>query len=715
MPKSAEMPTVLAALRWLLSASPHTDDHAIMRMARVCGLFRKEGRDHWRAGDAELERFAHPAFRRLPKDPAQLGDVLHGLGEISAWSHVDLLTPLVRCLSRRRPRVRWKAVLETAVRCDPGGRPPMSIETIAFTQWIAGAAMRWETFAGAVNYLRHPRRHALFRFGLKLVVKIVLAIDPRAIDDWIDAHATHSSLAVIGDVAIRTQGPWESVSRKASLLRSRKPALKCLAAAALVLPAGPQSTPAGFRQCWRELDAHGIDCGTATWMMGLRIKEAIHARYWAEHVREQSEIRLRVLERQPGAAHGGARNAEAEGRDLRARIGQANAQHAQLVSDLEATLTDLAALWPAQGLSGTQMKELDPIFVDTPEIRYRLAEKLAHKGNRDQLLKANLTQLSTFLSLGEKPDADVEGRFHPDEKRFALIAPWTAQSIVMLYSGDRRGIGRRTADLLHAVGNASERLIEQPFIAARKPVAWQSAAARAAYAHRFALQVVASAPLTQRDGVATLNRFAIEHAFSLLLGPGLGSLDGIELVDALTVAAVDGMDLLPAPDAIRMQWAETDALPNFARAFAIWSSPALVELHPELASRLFRNVSEEQLSRHGVNRQAWRLLNLLDLAVASAASDQRWSVIQEVSRLWLEVCANGSAIASQWGGTAVLLAGAVAEQGDDRAALLSEPAFAQSRCRQFIASRAEQGCSDASMRRFQGHLLKCSPAHGTQR
>jgi hypothetical protein len=42
----------------------------------------------------------------------------------------------------------------------------------------------------------------------------------------------------------------------------------------------------------------------------------------------------------------------------------------------------MAAAWPEQGLSPEQMPALENIFVETPEIRHRLAEKIEHPDNR---------------------------------------------------------------------------------------------------------------------------------------------------------------------------------------------------------------------------------------------------------------------------------------------------------------------------------------------
>src|ERR1019366_9524959 len=141
-----------------------------------------------------------------------------------------------------------------------------------------------------------------------------------------------------------------------------------------------------------------------------------------------------------------------------------------------------------------QMAALENVFVDTAEFRHRLAEKLPHQANRDRLLERNIARLQEFIGLAKGPAAVSTEYFHPDERRFGPLGKWTAQSLILLYSTDKRGIGKRTSDLISGVASAAERLVAQPFIAGRQPSAWQSIMARAACADRFALTVVGSVP-----------------------------------------------------------------------------------------------------------------------------------------------------------------------------------------------------------------------------
>ncbi len=109
-------------------------------------------------------------------------------------------------------------------------------------------------------------------------------------------------------------------------------------------------------------------------MTGMRIKNAVHARYRIQHGREQNTARLRYLEQNPDKAIGGIRNTEAEMKMLRMHLDRGADAYAKLLPELEGMLTDMAADWPSGGLSDAQMQSLEFIFVDTAEIRHRLAD-----------------------------------------------------------------------------------------------------------------------------------------------------------------------------------------------------------------------------------------------------------------------------------------------------------------------------------------------------
>lgn len=698
LPTLQELPSVSVALTWLLSDRPKITDRNVLVVARLCGLITSEARGGWKVDGAMATRLAKSALKRLPSKPGQLGDILHGLGEMAARAHDAQFLPLVvDCLRRRRGRLRLEESLDAAIKRDGKIRRPVQFGDLAFAQWLSRANLRWDTFHAALVRIGHP--HDLFgggRFGLRFAARVILTVDSRAIDKWIGAHPDSPSVAAIGGAALSMVFPFDGSAAIAPLLKSRNAAIRCLAAVSIVCPVNVQPLLLSFHECHAALVAGGFEAADATWMTGIRIKHAIHERYGLEHQREQETARLRYLEQSPDGATGGRRNAEAELQMLRTRLSHREERYSKLLPELEEMLNSMATDWPDEGLSDRQMAALENIFVDTAEFRHRLAEKLSHQGNREWLLKRNVSRLRDFIGLAGKPADIPTAHFHANEQRFEAIEQWTARSLILLYENDTRGIGKRTSDLVSVVAMAAERLVEQPFIASRKPEAWQSVMARAACADRFALTVVARVPEGQRAAVARLNELAIDHTFTILCAK-YPPADALQLFHQLSAQAVKQMGFLSNPDDLREKWGLAEDLPDFSRALAIWSSANLVEKHKALASMLFRRNGLLPLSRNGSDLQMSRLLTLLDLAIASCAIAGRRDLFPYVIGLWDAAYRDWLPITGQWARTAEQLAAAVSADGSERAALMANSSFATSYCRQLVdASGAGNHVADVA-------------------
>jgi hypothetical protein len=522
LPRLRDVPGLFDALRWLLGhRSGAMSDQNMLVKARLCGLITLDNRVNWKADGRLTNRLAAAALRRLPRDPQELGRILYGLGEINARATTELTLLLTRHLARRRPRLSFLKALDGAAAFDSKRSTKPQLSAIDFAQWISGAPLSWHTFDRAVHRIGHHDYSINGgRYGLSFAARIVAAIDPRAIDAWIARHPNRLRAAIIGSAVLPSMFDSDMLARAALLLKSRIPAIKCLAAALHVFPIFPVPSLAGFRDCRRALVDGGINPEDAVWMMAYRIKGAVHGRYWAQHQLEGNQARLRSLEANPDAAMGGRRNFDAEMRSLRTQIDRFTQRLSELTPKLEGMLSDLAADWPPNGLSNGHMESLDCNFVATPEIRHRLAEKLPHPGNRDWLLKKNIEQLCALIGISREPAAIFDVHFNADDPQLDRVIPSTAQSLILLYSDDHRGVGRRTSELVVGMREAFELLAAQPFAAGRAPMRFQSALARAACAYFFALVVVACTPETARTRVEILNRLAIERVLILLCARG---------------------------------------------------------------------------------------------------------------------------------------------------------------------------------------------------
>jgi hypothetical protein len=679
-PTLHELPSVHAALAWLLAEGekPCTD---ILATARASGLILSDDSPHWKVDDDTLSRLAKAGLACLPNDPGRFGKILHGIGEIAARCHAPILFKVfVDAVKERREQIPLSQLLDAAVRCDSAIPRQMQVGELAFGQWISRSSLEWSTFETAAHRIDHPDR-VLGRFGLGFAARVILCAEPSVTDDWIAAHPDHPAISVIGSAALTMVFPFDDVAGVGRLLESKNIPIKCLGAASIVCPVALE-TQLNFPDCHKALVAGGFTPADAIWMTGMRIKNAVHARYRVEHGREQNTARFRYLEQNPGKAIGDI-NAKAEMNMLRTQLERAENTHAKLLPELEDMLTDMAAVWPSDGLSDAQMQSLEFIFVDTAEIRHRLAAKLSHQANRDWLLKRNIARLQDFIGLKRKPEDISKEYFLPDERRFTAIEDWTAQSLFLLYDGDSRGVGRRTSDLVSGVAQAAEKLIMQPFISGRQPEAWQSIMTRAACAARFAFKAVASVPQDRRQSVARLNELALEHAFRLLSARNLPDQSATSF-HALTAQAVQHMEWTSNPDDLRERWALAEDLTAFARALALWSSATLSKKHQDLADHLFKRVCAVPLSRGTYNLQMSRMLTLLDMALAASAMAGKSELSLHTRRLWQSGYRDWLPISTRYEGIAEKLALAIEKNGGERAEIIADEAFANSLCRGLI-------------------------------
>jgi hypothetical protein len=680
LPSLQEMPSVHAALSWLLDELS-AENRQIPPGARDKGLIISDQGPHWKADGEIITRLAEAAISKLPSDPNRLGELLHGIGEIAARCHAPILPDLfVNELRLRQPELLAEA-FDAAVRCDGQTPRQTDISNVALGQWIARSTLAWSTFDQAVAHIGHPT-HVFGGFGLKFVARVLICTDPSVIDTWISGHPDHPAISIIGSAALTMVFPFDHGAAVAPLLKSTTPAIKCLGAAAIVCPLGIQPE-LSLHDCHKTLIDAGFTPADAIWLSGMRIKNAIHARYRIEHGREQNTARLRYIEKNPDKAIGGIRNAQFEIDNSRRQLERADSAYAELLPKLEDMLSDMAADWPNNGLSDEQMRYLEFIFVDTAEIRHCLAMKLSHQKNRNWLLKRNIRQLADFVGLTGHPEDVSEEYFLPDEKRFPPLAAWAAQSLVALYNDDNRGVGRRTSDLVGGVAKAAEWLIEQPFISGRRPDAWQAVTTRAACACRFAFMVVSSVAEERRETVTQLNSLALDFTFKLMSARNLPDRSGPQFHQLMT-QAVGHMQMLPDPDMLREKWALASALPYSVRALAIWSSPSLVEKHQRLARDLFRGTCTLPMSRGGYNLGMSHMLTLLDLAIASAAGAQKSDLISDIKRLWVESYADWMPIAPQYESIAEKLVLAIERDGPERTEIVNDAVFASSLCRRLI-------------------------------
>ncbi len=681
LPTPDDLPTVSAALSWLLPPGVGSD-----AMSDACQslLIVEAPGEGWKVDGDMLARLVEAAWARLSDDDNEIGAVLHGLGELNARCHARLFGPVCAALRSRSGVIRLDRVLAAAIEREVLPRDATNLEAIAIAQWLTRAEANWGTFAQALAHLEHGGWIATgHRFGLEFVARVVLALDVRAVDACIQAYPDKLQLAAIGKAAVASARPFDGGRAGTILLRSKKPALRLLGAAALVCPFEDFSPPLDFASCRAVLIEEGVAPGEAVWLMGMRVKRACHTRNRLQHRETETVNRINYLERRPEAAFGGAQNAEAELDMSRRNLATSRDRAVKVIAELEDMLIIWAADWPAGGLSDTQMDWVDQGLATDPDLRHRLAAALPHRGNREWLSKGNVAALRSSIGLADDPARVPVEHLDLDERTFLNLAHGTAASLLLLYGDDVRAAAKRTSSLVMGVTRAALCLLQRPHAAARTPERWQSVVMRAVFACRFALVVAEMVPEAKRADAAKLNELAMDCARKVLPSGDLVHNAG-EAFLRLASEAVHGMARCRDPEPVREQWALDERLLVFPRALALWSSPSLVTKHLDLARNLFLLTGDLPLSQQDYNGRFTELLCLLDAAIAFSAVGDRTDLVDEAVRLWPVAYRAWNDVAPTWGDTAVRLADAMAGEGSARDALVADPSFASSYCRQFL-------------------------------
>ena len=375
---------------------------------------------------------------------------------------------------------------------------------------FAGTTLDWDLLEFARSWVRHePEMGLAGNYGLVFVMRIVLRLKPSVLRRW---HQRNSG-KLVTSVMMPLIGSELWHGREALPDRLLATRIPFCVAFAIAICADANAAEEGFvshNAIIAKLTAHGVSGADAIWLTAHILKQAVH-RHHSIASRGKGLIFEARRDQNSRAAAGGS--------NLSNWITARRDDHARRKADheyrLEGLLNEVAAVWPTDGLSEQQMEVLDAAFVDTPEMRLRLAEKLAHPGNRKALLSRNIDQFKREVGLFVESNAAFDTYFAPEPERLYDLALATARSFVALHRDTPDDLGRRTSNLLAKGVAAASGLLEQPFIRARQPMRWQSALSRTACAVIFALLVVGSVALHQ-PAVAILRQLALDHAANML-------------------------------------------------------------------------------------------------------------------------------------------------------------------------------------------------------
>lgn len=688
----AQSPGMEDVLRWLLHSGHNADFKALLGQASRCRLIAIRPGNGWKVNESVALSKINAEWKRLPVDPAELGRLICGLGEMRARCSDDSMDDICARFQQTHKNIDVSIIFDAAVSVskqslswDTQGR--FWREAQGVSQLFNTAKLDWNSFQVAITLLRQPYQPiCIGAFGLQFSALVSLTIDSHGLDRWIVQHPDNLALAAVANVVIDTLHDGRNKRLAYSMLKSRVPMLVCLAAASVILPRGRSAADGTVLECWESLTDAGIAPGDALWLVGFRLKEAAQEKYRLEQKVKSIQRNFPAIGSGQRVVSSGLNHSASQIISQKADLKDASSMLESIDVAVEEMLCQMSERWPASGLSSEQQAHFQNVVFDKPEIRYRLAATLRQGQDRNILLKLNIDEVKNFLGIADDLEKAFEKYFQPDMEEFVVKARWAAQSLILLYQADtRRGVGKRTSDVIHGLVEAAGPILEQPFIAARQPTRWQSALSRSACACMFAMTVAFEMPKERRNDVKYLTIKSIEHARKIFCADVSGE-NYADVLDYLARMAQYAVSFLPNSDKIRQQWVLEDNFPIFVRALMLWSAPHLAQQNEPLAFCLFRRVAELPLTRAAEDLYMSRLLSLLDIAIGSNWVAERYDQLPKIAEIWSEVyllwdeSTNG-----RWGGTAKTLINALSGDCDDRVALLSDQSFSRFYCRQIIA------------------------------
>ncbi|MEZ5850426.1 MAG: hypothetical protein R3D68_07230 [Hyphomicrobiaceae bacterium] len=673
-----QTPGVGDTLRWLVARGRTGLPLLVTRPSRLNDLVRLE-HGRWHADSAAFERVLARSIASLPREPDRLAALLCGFGEMAARSHFDPM-PIVEAKLRQH-RLSERDLIElaaAAVALAWKDKRPPPVPQIAITQAFAKPVLDWDLLEFARSWGHdEPSMSQGGSYGLVFAMRIVLRLSPSALRRWHQRNSgklvTSVLMSVIG---AELRDDRDTLSDR--LLATRIPCCTAFAIAIGAEPVAPEAAPVNYFALVAKLTTSGTSTADAIWQTAHVLKDAVH-----RHYAIASQGKALVFE----ARRDRKQSTRAGAPDQSNWIAARRADHAQRQSDhdlrLEALLNDLAGIWPADGLNETQMDVLDPAFVDTPQIRLRLAEKLAHTTNRQSLLKRNIDQFKAEVGLFADPTSAFDDYHAPEPERFYDLALVTARSFIALNRDSPEAIGHKTSNFLAKGVAAALTMLEQPFVATRQPMRWQSALSRTACALIFALLVAGSVEPAFRQAVEKLRQLALMHAANVL-GVGQPSSRQRSVLDTLSGLAIQAMMAGPAERDELIAWSQRRDLPAMTRARALFAIAGWQPADTRRARDLFCEAAELLLSARADPEHLNRLAGLVDFAAARAWQANDAARLTLLVELWSTIKPAWGRYLSDCEDFAEVIARGLRHDGPERRRILEDDMFRGSYVRAVI-------------------------------
>ena len=581
------------AFSWLLSCPISEAKIKAVDNALLVGSFES----NWNVDDNLYEKLL---IKSLDKFPAYtqhklLSELLIGLGELSARCHVQCEEYISGIFSDEKYRCVLPIIIDQAISVYEAGGYKYSDDDVSISTAIRRSKLDVEIFKLAGHICNRVGGNFGGRYGLHFITRLFFNLDIVAFSNWFNENESNALYCVSVDVSENLV--FEKSKEKTNLLiKQGSNFIKILAVSALTLNFDDKHKFWGVEELASFISSAGIDKGDAVWI--------------AMHCLKRSKNR---------------------------------------------EINDLALVWPEEGLTDHQLEQLNYAFDrDRSEIKYSIAEKIQNESNRKLLLTQNVNEFKKYIGI-TRGVSDESISF--DQYDDSLVV-WAAKSFLALHKNDDKELSRIVGSLVGSFSRNLESFISQPYMSVRQVQKWQYSTSRLAIIHYFVVNTYYATPDEHKQDIESLLTYAIDHIVMLLKTvqefwcPLIN-----DLPDHLSRVAASVLRDVPLIRGKQGCIVLDHSLPDYFRALVIWGNPCLIGNNIKLASSLFQDVGKFTSNQSRQNRNFNCILNLLDVAIASAESkDQQKLIIQ----LWENVCQNWVGVLDKkWQDTASWLVSAV--------------------------------------------------------
>ncbi len=539
------------------------------------------------------------------------GAVLHGLGALATHCGAAFEQDLATTLRRRRAGLG--RLLDQATRYLPPARVGLPIKAENDARRLRETTLTPSSLERAVWDLdQWSMEYSGGHYGFSFVFGMALAAAPDEAAVWLTRRAPPSA-ARPAFRALSRLGTLDQRRRDVgvALARSSAGAVRAFGGALLTTHVQGAMAPT-VPQVWEDLRRAGVAPAEAIWLAAVPVKEAVHARFRAQHRLENARVEARMIERNPNRALGGANYAfDRLGRLREREIPEGETRLTDAEAKLDQLLDDLASVLPEEALEEPAFRDLDRIFVDTAALRDRFCQRAKPGGLRQQLHRRTVDHFRQEIGADQSPPRFDDYVLNDDIAQDALDA---ARAFVGFHADAPEQIGRSAArEVMHLVG-AAQALVVRPFSHGRNPVAHQSALARYASSVLWVLRVLDLAPPGVEASLTRLRRIALDHTETIMHHIPDDEFSG-QFVDNLALAASGHMAKDPADDRAA-RWVADERLAPVLRSFAAWMRKPTTPHDLHLALELFVQAAKPRLRTHAHRTGLGRAERLLDLAAA---------------------------------------------------------------------------------------------------